>query len=362
MNKPTLLCLFGGKSTEYEISLRSVYSILTNIDREKYNVETVGITKDGKWYHYTGSPEAIRDGSWCQSPETLECAMLSPSYGSSELLIFSNDKSRVNTVHIDVVFPVMHGGYSEDGKLQGLLEMTGIPFVGCKCTTSAIAMDKGFTKLVLKNFGIPQAKSIIVRAEALADNFDKIRAGCEKLSGYPLFVKPANAGSSVGTAKVKNAAELRGALERAAAIDKKIIVEEFVTAKECEVAVMGNRVFTASTVGQINAGSAFYDYDAKYAADSQATYLIPADIKPETANTIRTMSKQICSILGVEGLSRVDFFVRSRDGKEEIIFNEINTLPGFTSISMYPKLFCHDGMTYSEIIDRLIDLALGKEA
>ena len=166
----------------------------------------------------------------------------------------------------------------------------------------------------------------------------------------------------MGTAKVKNAAELRDALERAALIDKKIIVEEFITAKECEVAIIGNKSYTASTVGQINSGSAFYDYDAKYASDSQATYNIPADIKPETATAIHNMAKQICSVLGVEGLARVDFFVCKRDGNEEIIFNEINTLPGFTSISMYPKLFCHDGMTYSEIIDRLCDLALGKEA
>lgn len=359
-NKPTLLCLFGGKSTEYEISLRSVTSILENVDREKYNVVTVGITKDGRWYYYTGSIEAIRDGSWCDQTDSLREALLSPSFGSSELLILDGDK--VERMHIDVIFPVMHGGYSEDGKLQGLLEMTGIPFVGNKCTTSAIAMDKGFTKLILKNLGIPQAKSIIVRGDALENNFDKIRAGCEKLSGYPLFVKPANGGSSVGTAKVKNAAELRDALERAALIDKKIIVEEFITAKECEVAIMGNSSYTASTVGQINSGSAFYDYDAKYASDSQATYNIPADIKPETATAIRNMAKQICSVLGVEGLSRVDFFVRTKDGREEIIFNEINTLPGFTSISMYPKLFCHDGMTYSEIIDRLCDLALGKEA
>lgn len=361
MEKITLLCLFGGKSTEHDVSLVSAYSILKNLDRSKYNVEMVGITKDGNWYYYSGEPEKIRDGSWQDDLTSLEQAAISPSTGDSALLVFSKDGDTYRKIHIDVVFPVMHGAHSEDGTLQGLLQISGIPFVGCKCTTSAIAMDKAFTKLLLKNIGIPQARSIIVRAEAIEANYPQILQGCEGLSPYPLFVKPANAGSSVGTTKVTARDKLKDALLKAAEIDSKIIVEEFVTGKECEVAVIGKKRYTASTVGQIIPGSDFYDYDTKYSPDSPATYKIPADIKPETALEIQTLAKKICSILGVEGLSRVDFFVRKTGGREEILFNEINTMPGFTEISMYPKLLIHDGMSYSDIIDRLIGMALGKE-
>lgn len=362
MEKIKLLCLFGGKSNEYEVSLMSAYSILTNIDREKYSVETVGITKAGDWYYYTGAPENIRDGSWCADTSALEPAAISPSVSDSALLVFGPDGASCRRIHIDVIFPVMHGAFSEDGTLQGLLQISGIPFVGCKCATSAIAMDKGFTKMLLKTLGLPQARSIIVRAESIADNYPQIQAGCENLSAYPLFVKPANAGSSVGGSKVMNRDQLLPALNKAAEYDSKIIVEEYIKGKECEVAVMGGKRFTASTVGQIVPGSDFYDYETKYSSGSPATYNIPAAIKPETAQNIQIYAKKICSILGVEGLARVDFFVRKNGGHEEIIFNEINTLPGFTEISMYPKLFMYDGMSYSEIIDRLISLALGKDA
>lgn len=361
MEKITVLCLFGGKSTEYEVSLMSAHSILVNIDREKYNVITVGITKDGDWYHYTGTPESIRDGSWCADPASLEKAAISPSMSDSALLIFGTDGSSCRKVHIDVVLPIMHGAHAEDGTLQGLLKISGIPFVGCGCTTSAIGMDKSFTKLILKNFGIPQARSIIVRSDSINGNFPQIMDRCEQMSPYPIFVKPANAGSSVGASKVNSRDELLKAILEAAKYDDKVVVEEYIKGKEVEVAVMGKHRYTASTPGQINPGSAFYDYDTKYSAGSTASYSIPADIKPETAEEIRVTAVKICSILGVEGLSRVDFFVRKKGGKEDFLFNEINTLPGFTEISMYPKLMIHDGMTYPQIIDRLIGIALGKE-
>ena len=359
MEKITLLILFGGKSTEYEVSLISASSIIENADREKYDIVTVGITKDGDWYLYEGGTAAIRDGSWCTDISKLSRAAISPSMSDRALLVMDGEKLR--KIHVDVVFPVMHGAYSEDGTLQGVLQMSGIPFVGCGCETSAICMDKGTTKLVLKNFGIPQAHSIIVNAAAMRDNLDMIIAGCEKISAYPLFVKPANAGSSVGASKALYRDSLVKALENAAKYDSKIIVEEYIKGKECEVAVMGNTHFKVSTVGQIVPGSEFYDYSTKYSSESPATYNIPAEISPESAETIKKMAPRIAAILGVKGLSRVDFFVRKVGAREEVIFNEINTLPGFTEISMYPKLFMNDGMTYSEIIDRLVDLALGKE-
>ena len=367
MEKITLLILFGGKSTEYEVSLISASSIIENADREKYDIITVGITKAGDWYLYEGGTAAIRDGSWCADTSKLSHAAISPSMSDKALLVMDGEKLRkihgekLRKIHVDVVFPVMHGAYSEDGTLQGVLQMSGIPFVGCGCETSAICMDKGTTKLVLKNFGIPQAHSIIVNAAAMRDNLDMIIAGCEKISAYPLFVKPANAGSSVGASKALYRDSLVKALENAAKYDSKIIVEEYIKGKECEVAVMGNTHFKVSTVGQIVPGSEFYDYSTKYSSESPATYNIPAEISPESTETIKKMAPRIAAILGVKGLSRVDFFVRKVGAREEVIFNEINTLPGFTEISMYPKLFMNDGMTYSEIIDRLVDLALGKE-
>ncbi len=359
MNKQTVLCLFGGKSSEYEVSLISAYSILTNIDREKYNILTVGITKGGNWYYFDGELQKIKDGSWCDDVRSMKKAILSPSPSDSALILISD--SHAEKIHVDVIFPIMHGANAEDGTLQGLLTLSGIPFVGCGCAASAIGMDKGFTKLVVGNYGIPQAKCEIIDKFRLVSDIDSVIAACEKISDYPLFVKPANAGSSVGASKAKNRDELISALHLAAEHDKKIIVEEYVKGKEVEVAVMGNGPYTASTCGNISPGAEFYDYDAKYGADSNSSCMIPADIKPETAEKVRIYAKIICSALGVTGLSRVDFFVYEKDGREGVIFNEINTLPGFTAISMYPKLFIHDGMTYPEIIDRLINLALSKE-
>ena len=361
MEKIKLLVLFGGKSGEYEVSLISASSILENVDREKYDVQTVGITKGGDWYYYNGDIAAIRDGSWCAAPETLDRAVISPSVSDSALLVIPADGSGVKTIRIDVVFPVMHGSFAEDGTLQGLLQMSGIPFVGCKCTTSALGMDKAYTKLLLRAFEIPMAKSVVIRAEALAANEKAIIDRCERLAPYPLFVKPANAGSSVGASKAKDRAGLKEAIIEAGKVDSKVIIEEYVSGKEIEVAVMGNGVYTASTCGQIIPGSEFYSYDAKYSEDSTSECKIPASIRPETAMEIRGCAQQICSILGVEGLSRVDFFVRRHGAREEFLFNEINTMPGFTQISMYPKLMMHDGMTYAGIIDSLIALAMGKE-
>lgn len=360
MSKSTVLILFGGKSTEYEVSLISATSILSNIDREKYDIVTVGITKVGDWYLYNGAVDAIKDGSWCADTSKMCRAALSPSPSDAGLYVFEGD-GKAKLVHVDVIFPVMHGANAEDGTLQGLMQLSGIPFVGCGCATSAIGMDKGYTKLVLRHYDIPQAKCGIFSKFRMAENIDGVISVCENISDYPLFVKPANAGSSVGASKANNREELIAALWLAAEHDSKIIVEEYIKGKEVEVAVMGNGDYVASTCGRINPGAEFYDYDAKYSADSNSSAIIPADISDDTAKAVREYAKRICRSLGVTGLSRVDFFVSQENGEESIIFNEINTLPGFTQISMYPKLFMHDGMTYSGIIDELINLAT-KEA
>ena len=361
MTKQTVLCLFGGKSSEYEVSLISAHSILSNINKDKYDIVTAGITKGGDWYLFSGDISKIKDGSWCDDTANLKKAVLSPSPSDSALLIFADDGDKVEKLHIDVIFPIMHGANAEDGTLQGLMKLSGIPFVGCGCATSAIGMDKGYTKLVLNNFGIPQAKCKIILRNDYIINKDRVLDACEKIGSYPLFVKPANAGSSVGASKAADRTALASAIDLAAKHDSKILVEEYICGKEIEVAVIGNGSYTASVCGQINPGSEFYDYDAKYSASSNSSCLIPADIGTDTANDVRDYAVKICAILGVTGLSRVDFFVSEENGKERITFNEINTLPGFTQISMYPKLMVHGGMSYSSLIDALIELAFERQ-
>jgi len=351
MEKKVVCCLFGGRSSEYEVSLLSVSSVLENIDRDKYDVITVGITKDGKWLLYEGGTDKIRNGSWCEDAENMKSAFVSPCYGENALIVLDGDKSE--KLHVDLVFPVLHGANGEDGTLQGLLQLSGIPFVGPPCDASAVAMDKALTKLVLKNFAIPQARALMVNSYELEKTMKEILFSVEAL-GYPVFVKPASTGSSVGVTKVNESASLEAAIRLAAVYCPKVIIEEAIVGSEIEVAVMGNNDPIASVCGEINPGTDFYDYDTKYNSDT-ASYFIPARIDPDVAQKVRKYAVKIYRALGCRGLSRVDFFV-GQDGK--ITFNEINTLPGFTPISMYPKLFMHDGMSYSDVIDKVIEYAL----
>lgn len=349
MKKTTLLCMFGGKSTEYEVSLSSVYSILSNIDRQKYNIIMVGVTRDGRWLYYTGDFESIKNNTWHE--KAAGPAMLVPDAGSKKLFVGTSPSEYID---IDVVWPVMHGSYCEDGTLQGLFEISGIPYVGPGCLSSAVSMDKVYTKLILNNFGIPQAKHIFFHDYEIAKNINKCISVLEEKFQYPIFIKPSNAGSSIGTGKATDTAALKSALMNAAKYDSKIIAEEYIVAKEIEVAVMGNEDIIVSQCGEIDPGSDYYDYDTKY-KNNTSTAHIPANIPQDIAEKVRGYAKEIYKHLGCRGLSRVDFFV-CKDGR--IVFNEINTLPGFTDISMYPKLFINEGLSYSEIIDRLIGLAL----
>ncbi|MBO7148639.1 MAG: D-alanine--D-alanine ligase [Clostridia bacterium] len=348
MNKKTVLCMFGGKSTEHEVSLSSAYSILSNIDKEKYDVHTLGVTKNGSWLYYTGDYESIKDGSWHTHDTCPACLLPEPDLKS--LLVRSSPEK---LIRLDAIFPIMHGAHSEDGTLQGLFEISGIPYVGPGCLSSAVAMDKVFTKMVLNNFDIPQARFAYFPDFLIKSALDICIATIEKDFSYPVFVKPANAGSSIGTGKASDRASLADTLMHAAKFDTKIIVEEYLNGKEIEVAVMGNRDITVSACGEIDPGSEYYDYDTKYKNSTSSAY-IPANIKNDTAEKIRALAGKIYTALGCRGLSRVDFFLCE---DERIVFNEINTLPGFTSISMYPKLFMHAGLSYGEIIDRLITLA-----
>ena len=338
-------------SPEHEVSLRSAESVLNNLNKEKYNIFPVGITKDGDWVLYGGTDYSkLPNGEWLHC-EANRRAALSPVRGQG-LLSFEGDC--VVRERIDVVFPVLHGENGEDGAMQGLLQLAGIPYVGPNVAASATCMDKTLTKLVMDCAGIRQAAWQLVKAQELAVNPEAVMDAVEKHFSYPVFVKPAGTGSSVGVAKAKNREALLAALQNAAKFDQKVLVEEFINGHEVEVAVLGNDAPAASICGEIDSGTEFYDYDAKYISDCARLY-IPARIDEQTAESVRDTAIRAYQALGCRGLSRVDFFV-TYEGNE-IVFNEINTIPGFTSISMYPKLFAASGIPYSELLDRLLELA-----
>lgn len=351
MKKTSLCILFGGASSEHEVSLVSSYGVLSNLDRDKYDVTAIGITKNGEWYFFDGDIEMIKDGTWF-SDELLK-VIIDPAPGSENILLCDGERI-VEKRKIDVVFPVLHGAYGEDGSLQGLLSVAGIPYVGSKWTSSGICMDKAFTKQIVSHLGIRQAKAVILSKTDLLRDCGGVFEKVSRL-GYPVFVKPANAGSSVGVSKVRAEGELKSALDIAFCEDSKVLVEEFIDGREVEVAVMEkNGECVASVPGEIDPGCDFYDYDTKYKTDS-ASYYIPARLSKGESARIRESAIRIFEALGCRTLSRVDFFA-TKDG--DVVFNEINTLPGFTPISMYPKLFMQSGMTYSEIIDELVASAL----
>ena len=352
MKKLSVCILFGGISPEHEVSLRSAESVLNNIDQSKYNVFPVGITKDGDWICFGGKDYSMLPaGTWMTHPDNRRAA-ISPVRGQG-LLTFEGDC--VVRERIDVVFPVLHGENGEDGAMQGLLQMAGIPYVGPHVAASAVAMDKTLTKLVVDQAGVPQAAWQLVRRQDLEYHMDNTLVRLEEKFRYPMFVKPAGTGSSVGVSKAVDQEALRAALLAASVYDNKILVEEFIHGREVEVAVMGNDNPVASICGEIDSGADFYDYEAKYVTDTSVAY-IPARISEETQEMVREAAVKVYSAIGCQGLSRVDFFVTFEG--ERVVFNEINTLPGFTSISMYPKLFAASGIPYSELIDELINLAV----
>ena len=333
------------------MSLRSAEAVLNNIDHKKYNVFPVGIARDGDWILYGGKDYSLLPtGEWEHHPKNRRAA-ISPVRGQG-LLSFEGDC--VVRERIDVVFPVLHGENGEDGAMQGLLKMAGIPYVGPHVAASAVAMDKTLTKLVVDHAGVPQAAWQLVRREELSNHMDTVLDKLEAKFTYPMFVKPAGTGSSVGVSKAADRDALDRALLAAAKYDKKILVEEFIHGREIEVAVMGNDNPVASICGEIDSGADFYDYDAKYITDTSRAY-IPARIPEDVQEIVREYAIKVYSAIGCQGLSRVDFFATFEGNR--VVFNEINTLPGFTSISMYPKLFGASGIPYSQLIDLLLQLA-----
>ena len=352
MKKLNVCVLFGGVSPEHDVSLRSAESVLNNMDPEKYNVLPVGITKDGDWILFGGKDYSMLPaGTWMEHEDNRRAA-ISPVRGQG-LLSFEGDC--VVREQIDVVFPVMHGENCEDGAMQGLLQLAGIPYVGPHVSASAVAMDKTLTKLVVDNAGVTQAAWQLVRRADMDHRMDADLEKLEERFRYPMFVKPAGTGSSVGVSKAVDKEGLRTALLTAGAYDDKVLVEEFIHGREVEVAVMGNATPMASVCGEIDSGADFYDYDAKYVTDTSTAY-IPARIPEDVEEIVRDAAVKVYSAIGCQGLSRVDFFVTYEDNR--VVFNEINTLPGFTSISMYPKLFAASGIPYAELIDELLRLAM----
>ncbi len=347
MSKIKLGVIFGGMSTENEVSVASATSILNNLDREKYEIYPIYIGKDGMWYEYEEMGEKREFGQSVKQNKKIPDVM---QY----------------LKNLDVLFPVLHGLYGEDGTIQGLFELLKVPYVGCKVLASSVGMDKVYTKIIFEKAGLEQAKYVYVRKykdnyiyvdsqfNERIMNLDEVAEIVQQKLKYPMFVKPSNSGSSVGINKAKNKEELEKNIEFAAQFDNKILIEEGIVGQEVECAVLGNEEVIASCVGEIRAADEFYSYDAKYKNEASKTD-IPADLPEEVAEKIRKQAIKAFKAIDGKGLSRVDFFVE-KDSKK-VYINEINTLPGFTNISMYPKLFEASGISYKELLSKLIDLA-----
>ncbi len=340
--------LFGGRSGEHEVSLASAASVIRGLDPQKYEAVPIGITKEGHWLIGAGAQKML--------PEVLKAGQrVVMSADPTETALIALDGGGAGGPKLDVVFPVIHGTFGEDGTLQGLLELAGLPFVGAGVLGSAIGMDKDVAKKLMQVAGIPVVPWIAVQRSEWERKPKEIRRAVEKKFKYPVFVKPATLGSSVGMSKVHSHAELGPALDLAAEFAMKILVERAVSAREIEVSVLGNHDPKASIPGEIVPHREFYDYAAKYLEEG-TQLLIPAKLKKSEIKKVQAMAVTAFKALELSGMARVDFFIEKRGGK--IFLNEVNTIPGFTSISMYPKLWEADGIPFRELISKLIELAL----
>ena len=347
MSKKRIAVLFGGQSSEHEVSCISATTVISNIDEELYDILMIGITKEGHWLK-VDTTEDIISGAWRDGKVT---AILSPDAGQKGVLLIEDGK--VTNVEVDVVFPVLHGLYGEDGTVQGLLELAKIPYVGCGVLASAVSMDKVYTKVIVDALGIRQADYVVVSKRELQDMknaVDKV----EKKLAYPVFVKPSNAGSSQGVSKAHDREELEKALLLAAEHDRKILGEETIIGREIECAVLATDDVRASGVGEILAAADFYDYEAKYNNPESKTIIGP-ELPEGAEEKVREAAVQIFKAVDGFSLARVDFFLQK--DTDEVIFNEINTLPGFTSISMYPMLWEAKGIDKKELVEKLIETA-----
>ena len=347
MEKIKLGVIFGGMSSENEVSVVSANSILNNLDEEKYKIFPVYIDKEGNWWKYK-KQDNIELGVKIENKETIK-----------------NEISYLK--QLDVVFPVLHGLYGEDGTIQGLFELSKIPYVGCKVLASSIGMDKAYTKIIFDKAGLNQANYEYIRKykdkyiyvdkdfkEEILE-LEQVANRITKNLTFPMFIKPSNAGSSIGINKAKNLEQLKEYIEVAGQFDNKILIEQGIVGREVECAVLGNEEVIASCVGEIRPAEEFYSYDAKY-KNQESKIEIPANISKELSEEIRKQAIKAFKAIDGKGLSRVDFFIENETNK--IYINEINTMPGFTNISMYPKLFESSGISYKKLLSKLIELAL----
>lgn len=347
MQQKTVAVLFGGSSTEYEVSSQSACSVIENLSPEKYQIVLLGITRQGKWLKYSGSTDLIRNDTWHKDPSCVP-ALISPDRGTHGVLAWEGD--RVTAIHIDVVFPVLHGKNGEDGTVQGLSELAGIPCVGCGTLSSALCMDKDIAHRLVGLAGIKTPDSMVID-HPVSDRELSIRSSHLH---FPLFVKPANAGSSFGITKVFRPDELAGAICAAFHHDKKVIVEEAIDGFEVGCAVLGNETLTIGEIDEIELSQGFFDYTEKYSLKTSKIHM-PARIDVGTADRIRQTAAIIYRALGCRGFARVDLFLTAEN---EIVFNEVNTIPGFTAHSRYPNMLKGIGMTFPHIVDELIKLAM----
>jgi D-alanine-D-alanine ligase len=349
MKKIKVALLFGGRSAEHEVSLRSAENVANAIDKNKYDVVFIGIDKTGRWLMGDSSVKLLDKSNpklYKLNSSDSDSVTLVPQ-GEKRITNLSNPNSKSS---IDVVFPILHGPFGEDGTVQGLLKLANIPFVGASVLGSAVGMDKDVMKRLLRDAGIPIGKFIALKLGEKV-TFEKVK----KYLGLPIFIKPANMGSSVGVSKVKNKREFQEAINLAFEFDTKIVIEEFIEGREVECSVLGNENPKASVVGEIILNDEFYSYETKYIDEHGAMIEIPAKLPNKIVKDVQRLAIEVFKVITCEGFARVDFFVK-KNGK--VYVNEINTIPGFTNISMYPKLWEASGISYSQLIDKLIQLAL----
>jgi D-alanine---D-serine ligase len=345
--KKVVAVIFGGESSEYEVSLKSASSVIENLDKNKYKIITIGITREGKWLRYFGDIEGIKNDTWYMDNNCIN-VMFSLNKGDKQLIEIKDNI--IKYINVDIVFPVLHGRNGEDGSLQGLLEITGIPYVGCGVLSSAICLDKDLSHKIVECAGFNVPKSIAISSNTKRE---RIFNFAEKVK-YPIFVKPANEGSSIGMTKANNEAELFLGIKEALKYDRKVVLEGNIEGYEVGCAIIGEDELIVGTVDEIELLCDFFDFKEKYTLKKTRIHL-PARIDKSMEEKIKEVGKGIYMALGCKGLSRVDMFV---DKNNKIIFNEVNTMPGFTTGSRFPKMLLHSGMEYKDILDKLIEMEL----
>lgn len=343
MNKKKIGVIFGGCSPEYNVSLESAYSVITNINKEKYDITLIGITKEGDWFKFEGDLENIKNDNWLQKGK---CTKVVISSSKSDKGIIEIENNNTNLIKLDAIFPVLHGKNGEDGTVQGLIELSGIPLIGCNLLSSSLCMDKYLSHKLVQSYGIKVANSILINGKT--KDIDK---EIQKLN-FPLFVKPVRAGSSFGITKIENETEIEQAIKEALKYDTEIIIEENINGIEIGCAILGNEDLIVGEIDEIELSNGFFNYTEKYTLKTSQIH-VPARIDKEIVQKEKETAKQIYKILKCKDFARVDMFLTPNN---EIYFNEINTIPGFTSHSRYPNMMKQIGVSFEELVDKIISL------